>query len=492
MKRYLYPLLLLSLIGLAAGCGVTRKSTPAQKERTVHILAVNDMHATVENFPRLAYMADSLRSVYPDLILVSAGDNQTGDPINDQYAPKGYPMIALMNHSGFEFSAVGNHEFDTGQQGFALLTQKAQFPFVCANVTADPALGIKLLPYYKKTLPNGLKLIFTSVLAINDKSGIPDSHPDNVKGFSFENHLTAADRLLSLRDSCDLLVYVNHAGIENDTVIAERFPHAVVPLIIGGHSHTRIEQPVYYNGIMITQAERRLKYATLIEVTVAPNGTATPRMQLLPVGKEGNRDPHASAMVEDFQNNNPTLTEQIAHTATGFQGEPALGYLSADALCAEEHADLAFVNAGNVRIDHLDAGSITGKDIYKLDPFGNELVCFTLTGEEVLDLYYSGFRDDGYHYLYSSSGIKVQYYQRSADTVERIELFNEDGTPFDLNKTYKVVINSYMASAFSFKHQDPGTGLFRPSAETIINYLRKIKEVPDYNSVERMKVEMVR
>jgi 2',3'-cyclic-nucleotide 2'-phosphodiesterase (5'-nucleotidase family) len=43
------------------------------------------MHAAVDNFPRFAFMVDSLRGLYPDLLLVSAGDNQTGNPVNDQY-----------------------------------------------------------------------------------------------------------------------------------------------------------------------------------------------------------------------------------------------------------------------------------------------------------------------------------------------------------------------------------------------------------------------
>ena len=80
--------------------------------QTVHILAVNDMHATLENMPRLAAIADSLRNLYPSLLVLSAGDNRTGNPFNDMYKPSGYPMVALMNQIGFNASAVGNHDFD--------------------------------------------------------------------------------------------------------------------------------------------------------------------------------------------------------------------------------------------------------------------------------------------------------------------------------------------------------------------------------------------
>ena len=117
-----------------------------EKPTTITFLSVNDMHATLDRFPRFAYMVDSLRGLYPDLVLVSAGDNQTGNPINDQFSPKGYPMVALMNAVGFNYSTVGNHEFDSRPYGFALLTQEARFPFICSNVEVEPYIGIRILP----------------------------------------------------------------------------------------------------------------------------------------------------------------------------------------------------------------------------------------------------------------------------------------------------------------------------------------------------------
>jgi 5'-nucleotidase len=47
----------------------------------------------------------------------------------------------------------------------------------------------------------------------------------------------------------------------------------------------------------------------------------------------------------------------------------------------------------------------------------------------------------------------------------------DNGKPLDLKKTYKVVMNSYMASKFDFPHEDPGTDIFRTSNEAIVKYL---------------------
>ena len=48
------------------------------QRREVHILSVNDMHATLEAMPQLAAIADSLRTLYPSLLVLSAGDNPDG------------------------------------------------------------------------------------------------------------------------------------------------------------------------------------------------------------------------------------------------------------------------------------------------------------------------------------------------------------------------------------------------------------------------------
>jgi 5'-nucleotidase len=191
-NSFLRMVLLVIAIGLVSACSTGKKAiTGSLAERQAVIFAVNDMHATIDNFPKLAFIVDSLRVIYPDMLLVAAGDNQTGNPVNDQYPEKGFPMIELMNAAGFDLSAVGNHEFDSSPEGFRNLTQKANFGFICANLSAGPSNDIRIEPYKIITLPNGLKLAFLGLLQIN-QNDIPDSHPDNMKGFAFRPPFDAA------------------------------------------------------------------------------------------------------------------------------------------------------------------------------------------------------------------------------------------------------------------------------------------------------------
>ena len=380
MKNKILSILLVLLV--LTGCGTSKHVTQkAVVDREIIVLAVNDMHAAIDNFPRLAFMVDSLRTLYPDMLLVSAGDNQTGNPNNDQYHEKGLPIIELMNAVKFNLSAVGNHEFDVGVKNFETHTNIAHFDFLSANIKSPERMNFNIKPYKIITMSNGLKVGFVSVLDLNPNNQ-PDCHPDNIKGFSFSNPYQTAQKYLHLKDSADLLIYVTHLGFENDVKLANTFPKGTVDMIIGGHSHTKVEKEQIHNGILITQAERRLKYATLIHLTVLPDGQVNRSMQLLSVDKDGNEHPAIRTMVDEY-NSNPEMIEEIAETPFGFRTTDELGYWMADALKVTGKTNIAVINKGGVRIDKLPAGAISRKTILTIDPFGNQVVTLNLTGHEL-------------------------------------------------------------------------------------------------------------
>ncbi|HHX35234.1 MAG TPA: bifunctional metallophosphatase/5'-nucleotidase [Gammaproteobacteria bacterium] len=472
------------------GCSTSQTVSVSElpQAKTLEILAVNDMHAALDNFPRFAFMVDSLRAIYPDLLLVSAGDNQTGNPANDQYPEKGMPIIELMNAIEFDLSAVGNHEFDSRLVGFEHITHKANFDFISANMEPPADADFRIKPYTIIKTPNGLKVAFVSLLDIN-ANGIPDSHPDNVKGFEFKDPFKTAQDYLFLKDNSDVFIMVNHMGFENDVKLAMQLPVNSVDVIIGGHSHTKVETDQIHNGIMITQAERRLNYATLIKLTMSPDGTLDRDMQLLTVGREGDSRADIQAMVDAY-NNNPALTETIAVAEDDFSSYEEVGYLMTDAIRVSSGTDLAFINAGGVRVPSLAKGPIRAKDVYEVDPFGNEMVQFNLSGHEIRSLLLTAFVFDQNKPLYPS-GMTTRYLLNPDGSLKNVELFTDDGQPFDMSKTYSVVMNHYMASVYKYERKDPGQGLFRPTAETTIDYLRELKTIPRYSGVKRVEMMVV-
>jgi len=474
-------------LGLLSACSSTKHTgTTMPPERQAFIFAVNDMHAAIDNFPKLAFIADSLKTIYPDMLLVAAGDNQTGNPVNDQYPEKGFPMIDLMNATGFDLSALGNHEFDTGQEGLINLLNKAGFSFICANVASDGQYKVKIDPYKIFTLPNGLRIAFLGLLQLG-QNGIPDSHPDNVKGFSFRSPFETASEYLWLKDSSDLFVALTHIGFEEDVKLAESMP-AGIDLIIGGHSHTRVDKEQVHNGIMIAQAENKLKYGTLIRLTVSADGTIQKSTQLIDIRNSKKEKPSIRAMVDKY-NDNPVLNEVIATAADDFSTYEELGYLMADAQREAAGADIALMNPGGVRIDRLEKGPVTIKNVYQLDPFGNELVVTKLTGEEIYALLRAAWTVDDRSPVYPS-GIRMELKSDDKGDLGDLTVRTEDGTPLDMNRIYTVAMNSYITQVYKYQHNDPGQSLFITTAEALISYLKKQNIVRSYRGEKRIKITM--
>lgn len=456
----------------------------ASPERQAVIFSVNDMHAAIDNFPKLAWIVDSLRSVYPDLLLVAAGDNQTGNPVNDQFPEKGFPVIDLMNAVGFNLSAVGNHEFDTGPEGFGNLISKADFSFICANVSGGGRHPLKIDPYKIITLPNGLKVAFLGLLQLG-QNGIPDSHPDNVRDFVFRSPLRAAPEFLWLKDSSDVFIALTHIGFEEDVKLAETMPPGI-DLIIGGHSHTRVDREQVHNGILITQADSKLKFGTLIRLKVDAAGRVSSSMQLIDIRNSKKERPEIRAMVDRY-NDNPVLNQVIATATDDFSSSEELGYLMADGQRAAAGADIALMNPGGVRIDRLPKGPVTIKNVYQLDPFGNELVVTKLTGSEIFSLLRAAWSADRKSPLFTS-GITTETRVNDHGEPEEITVHTDDGKPLDLNHVYSVAMNSYMTQVYRYEHADPGQSLFLTTAQALIGYLKQEGNIKSYRGEKRVRV----
>ena len=456
MKKHL-------LIALAVVFGL---ASCQPKETKLYVATINDMHANIDNFPKLAYVIDSLRAVHPDLLLFSAGDNRSGNPINDRYAEPARPMYELMNAVGFNLSTFGNHEWDSGVEALRHVMGVANFPFVCANVTFDDSLNMPVQPF---TIieQNGLKIGVIGAIQLG-LNGLPDFHPNKAAGSHFRPIEEVLPEYMYLRDECNALFLLSHCGFENDVELAEQFPQ--FDAIFGGHTHTLVDSARLYNGVLVTQAMNRVKYLSLSTFTFDKDGRMINKeYQVIPIGTVQQRDERIQAMVDEF-NNNDVFQQVMGYNDAAIENcYECLGCLMADADLALAGADLAFQNYGGVRFDTLGVRPIILKDLFSLDPFDNELVLFNMTGREIVDfLGVSFFTDHGPNYC---SGCTYSYSVDEEGQMKDCRVTLANGRPLDLNATYQVVMNSYMSSAFDFQHEDPGTSLFRTSNEALTEYL---------------------
>ena len=426
MKRYLLlfaTLCLVAFYGCNSASDAQQKAAP-QDEAEVVILSVNDMHASIDQFPKFATMVDSLKAVYPDMLLFSAGDNRTGNPVND--APVNYPMIELMNRTGFDLCAVGNHEWDGDIDNLQYDIERAKFPFLCANVFAPQSVKLDVKPFV--TLERqGVKMAVIGMIEVRH-DGIPSAHPDKLTKVSFKPAKEVLPEYKYLRNQNDVVVLLSHCGLEDDMELAQAYPW--LDAIIGGHTHTLIEHPSETNGVLITQSGSHLKYATLVKLRVKDHKVIGKEAVVLKVNGKRKGNPEIQRLVEGF-NNAPALNEAIATAKTKFETPEEIGCMMTDAFRAVSGADFAFQNTGGVRVKYLKKGPITVKDVYCIDPFCNEMVLYEMTGEQVKRFIINSYRKNGgFPSFVSGMTYKVSDGGRSV----WVEM---DGANFSTKKTYK-------------------------------------------------------
>ena len=444
-------------------------------ESEIVILSVNDMHASIDQFPKFATMVDSLRAIYPDLLLFSAGDNRTGNPVNDQYDPVNYPMIELMNRTGFDLCAVGNHEWDGNITALQNDMDRAQFPFVCANVFVPDTVNLDIKPFVTMER-QGVRIAVVGLIEVRH-DGIPGAHPNNLTKVSFQRPQDVLPDYKFLGNGNDVVVLLSHCGLEDDMELAQSNPW--LDAIIGGHSHTLIEHPSETNGVLITQSGSHLKYATLVKIKVKGHNVINKEAVVLNVNNVRKEKSEIRELVEEF-NDAPALNEAIAVAKTKFGNPEELGCLITDALCEISGADFAFQNTGGVRVKHLKKGPITVKDVYSIDPFNNEVVVYQMTGAQVKKYILNTYRKTGGFPSYVSG---MTY---SIGDDGKSVWVNMKGEKFSTGKTYKVAMNSYMASTVDIESVDEGQSQFMTSEEMVIEFLKRHKEV-DYQGVVRTK-----
>ena len=480
MKKILFLFILsLSFILVVAQPAYTQKHKGPVE---VIILHVNDMHAKIDNMAKLAYLADSLRKSHPYIFLFSAGDNFTGNPVVDMVEDKGYPMIDLMNQCGFNLSAIGNHEFDLGQEFFNKRREQANFPFISCNIDASGAVLKQPKPYH--LLKAGkVKIPVLGIIQLGD-NGMPDSHPSRMTGVKFTDGITKAKEFSWLKDKYGMLLALTHLGVEGDVPLAKAMPQ--IDVIVGGHSHTTMTAPMMEGNVMIVQTGSGLKNVGKTTLIIDKKKIVDRKYELIPLASVKSSDAAVQAAIDKY-NDNKELNRVIAVAENDFTGENALGGLMTDAVTAIHGVDISFQNTGGIRIGSIPKGDIMLKDVYRLDPFGNEVIVYKMNIAEIQSLISNAFNRNKEVDLIPS-GVKYTVVTDQNGLCTAVKITDVNGSPLDPNKEYTVGVNSYIAASYRFDHRDAGASQFKTTAQTLIEYLTKVKNVT-YDGVARTAVK---
>lgn len=434
---------------------------------TLRLIAMNDMHGAFRPRPdgglgnRGGYaqigtmVADARGECAPTCttLLLSGGDLFTGTPASD--LTYGAGVVPVYNAMRFTAHALGNHEFDYGQDTLRARMRQMDAAVLGANVTFADGRDV---PWIRDDTLVQTPAGAVGIVGIADPATPRTTMPRHVADLRFADPvpvITARAAALRRRGARWVIVVAHLGGFCSIDApddcrgeifeVARRLPPRGVDAIVSGHTHSEVRTVV--NGIPIVQARSSTRALGIIDLGAAP-GAQPRRPEVRPVISDSLApDPAIEPLVaRAVAAVAPRVREVIVTSESRFPrsgSQYALGNLIADAQRAAGGADVGVMNNGGIRAE-IREGVVTYGDLHEVAPFGNRLVRFEVRGDE-LRRYFErlvGGRGVNVHI----SGATIEYDPEAAPGARLRRVTMADGRPLADRRRYRVVMSDFMAS----------------------------------------------
>ena len=494
------------LLGCASACAapslpgsaatvVRGAGTASTGSMTISVIGTNDLHGHMSlaaGKGGLALLGGYLANVRAArardggaVVLVDAGDAMQGTL--ESNLDEGAAVIRAYGVLHYDALAIGNHEFDFGPVGPAMVPQnpgddprgalaqrssEARFPFLDAN-TIDEATGKPLaLPGSKPSRiveVGGVKVGIIGVTTIDTPTTTTRT---NLAGLRFDPlaPVIEAETTRLRADGARVIIVAAHAGAVCKSVdnpddlsscddgeilkLARALPAGGIDAIVGGHTHNQIAHRV--NGIPVVESFASGAYFSRIDLTVRRgDGTVTaahifPPQPVVPGNYEGApvvadarvEEAIAPAVTAARSQRDQKLGVRITSPVLGaYSEESALGDLFADLVhAARPAADIAIVNSGALHAD-WPAGDLTYGAVFESYPFDNRFATVRLTGAGLASLIE--------HNLHRSSGILLVAGAHAVVDCQggkvTVHLIRDNGRPIGDDEPITMVTSDFLA-----------------------------------------------
>ena len=533
MKKIIWLFNLLAASLIFSACSQTAGNTG-----TVYVVSTNDMHANVLNYDSGIDLAlvSGLKQQY-DALLFDAGDALQGAPL--AILSDGDDVLSLMKTAGYDAMALGNHEFDYGQEKLLEHAANAGFLTLCSNVLKEneellSSLSLSNKGCYAVFEKNGYKI---GVFALTTRQTLQSTDNRLLLGIKFKDEIASAKEILDrLRPlNLDAVILLAHLGCDDAPCTSEELAQALtgkyqdeLDLIIDGHSHQEYVKKV--NGVTISQTGCRLNKVGLNTLNFndqksAPQVTAALLsyedlidMKIVPDGKTKDLEQQLQQKQSKF------LQQEIASLPFTLYGgeqygidlsrvsETQAGDLAADAIMYAlksklpadflKYPAVAIQNGGNIR-DNLGPGPITYANTLYLEPFLNTLICKLVSPKILYEMF-----EHSYRYLndltaagtlqnvketggfLQISGLKIILEPNGKQKVKAIFLDGEK-TALSRNDTKRQIMlagNDFILSGsdgYTMLKDIPTLTEFSDEQEALISYLKHLKKTDGFTRYQK-------
>ena len=430
---------------------------------------------------------------------VDLGDAIQGSVVTTE--TDGQAVMDLMEIVDYDILIPGNHEFDYGMEAFLDYAQNASGEFISANFidnrTGEPIFDGYTLEEYDV---NGAALTVGYVgmttpetIAKSTPTYFQDEDGNYIYGFDAETPQDLYDDVqeavdAAYADGADIVIALGHMG---DTgVEADWSSKAVIANTTGicafldGHAHSILPGEIVQNkdgeDVLLSSTGTKLEHVGLLKMDVAEDGVVTISTGLV---DEVTDEEKEGALYSEVYDAVQELEDQFAYLfvvegTTDFDlviydpetgdrmirnAETNLGDFLADVYRNYFDADIAVLNGGSIRAN-IDAGEINFMDLITVYPWNTATGVVEVSGQVVLDMLEMGAHlypeecggwilPSGMTYMIdttipSSVNVNSDGEFVSVDGEYRVKNVMIGGEPLDLEKNYKLAINTYYSQEY--------------------------------------------
>ncbi|KAJ3314415.1 hypothetical protein HDV04_000377 [Boothiomyces sp. JEL0838] len=351
---------------------------------------------------RIKYKIDEIRNKSNDLVLFDAGDQFQGTLFFNIYG--GEIAARMMNLLQYNAMSIGNHEFDRGTQYLTMFIKNLTFPVLSSNIDFNSSNALDLFHAGLKPYTIIEKYNLGIIGYITKNTNSISSHQE-VKDTKFMDPIIPVQKQVDELNSKGVkkIICVSHNGYWDDQELAKNTRG--IDLIVGGHSHTLLSDSPNAAGpyptkvinkegkpTYIVQAHRYGDYLGHLELEwdlqdelIKIDGKPILLDQSIP------QDQALLDQVNEWALTFSHFTNQtIAYSSEHFPStctlqECEMGNLITDCMVSEsENVDIALINSGSIRATFGTV--ITVADLMTAFPFGNSIVYFKYSGNQIKDL----------------------------------------------------------------------------------------------------------
>ncbi len=440
----------ISMIGQVTLCAETQTEAAAKE---LDVLFTHDTHSHLDSFStvvdgeerlaggfaRIKTVMDGQREKNPDTLILDGGDFSMGTLVQTVFEEEA-AELRMLGAIGTEVTTLGNHEFDYRSKGLSNMLKSAAASgdalpeLVVCNVDWE-AMEAEGLSEGQRLIADGFDAYGVKDYVVLEKGDV-DVAVIGVFGIDalacaptcellFRDPVEAVKETVAAikeKEDVDMIACVSHSGTwedeskSEDEILAKSVPE--LDLIISGHTHTDLEEPIVHGDTYIVSTGEYGKRIGSLSMRQKENGRwEMTRYELISIDESVPEDPAVQAKIDGFMKSvdanylsqfGYTTDQVLAHNEISFDTldelenvhtEHNLGSIIADAYqYAVENSsdydgvpvDFAVVPSGTVR-DTYTTGDITTEQVFNSFSLGigadgvpgYPLISLYLTGEEL-------------------------------------------------------------------------------------------------------------